>query len=324
MNIKQSFISLSLQACTCSILLCSGVHADPSSMNRARMRSDVETSDVVDMTVASVDGQPILLSELKATLKQSGKSISKEADIFSEVSLQALHGLVQDRIIRAEAESLGVSVSEQDIDGYQEEVRARSGLPKEEFFAELTRQGLDLTDYRKQIRNQILQSRVVTTKVRNKLTVTDSDVEKYIAEFPERKPRAGQIRLIEIAIPRTIPQAELEYSRLKNAIESGHRPQEVAKQYFSDLGYVDPTELREDYIDALKDLPLERVSKPIFFQDSIHALYIASRADDQGLDPGLKREIKDYLFEKNFQKEADRYLREELPKAHDVEILIGK
>ena len=233
MYIKQGFISLSLLACFVSS---SPALADAGETGRARLRSDAGTSDVVDMTVAAVDGQPILLSELKATMRMNGKSMAKEADIFSEASLQTLRQIIQERIIKAEAESVGVSVSEQDIDGYQEEVRARTGLPKDQFFAEMSRQGLDLADYRKQIRNQILQARVVSAKIRSKITVTDSDVEKYIAEFPERKPKAGQIRLLEIVIPRTIPQAELEYSRLKTAIETEHKPQEVAKQYFSDLG----------------------------------------------------------------------------------------
>ncbi len=334
MVVKHSLIPLVGLALLCSHLGAPAdltAQADPADAGRARLNSSASVSspivsspEVVDMIVASVDGQPILLSELRAALKEKGNDLGSEADIFSNDSIRTLKEIVQNRILQAESQSAGIVVSEQDIDAYQEEVRARSGLPRDQFLAEMKRQGLPLDEYRKQIRNQILQARVVSARIRSKLAVTDSDVEKYVKEFPERKPRAGEIRLIEIDIPTTIAEPEGEFNRVKRAIEGGHKPQEVAKQYFSDLGYVDPSQLREEYAAVVQNLAIGRISKPIFTENSIHAFYVAGKADENGMDPALKKEIRDYLIEKTYQKEADRYLREELPKAHDVEILIEK
>lgn len=297
-----------------------GVFADGASKN---------VVEVVDMVVAAIDANPILLSDLNAAMKEKGLGLSSESAIFSNESIKTLRELVQLKIVQIEAESLGITVSDADIESYQEEVRLRSGLSRSAFVDELKRQKLTPENYAKQIRTQLLQTRVVAAHIRSKLTVTDADVERYLQEFPSKRPKAGEMRLQEVVIPfgdaaLSYEAALDEYRKIKQAVDSGRKLEEVAGPYVSGLGYIDPLQLKEIFSAVVVDLPVAKLSRFIVNDSAIHAFFVIAKNTGTEIDSNLKQEIKNYLTQKTFQQEAERYLRDELPKAHDVEILIDK
>lgn len=115
------------------------------------------------LVAAVVNGKPIFSWELNNSLR----------DRYGE---QTLEGLIGEQLIESEARSQGVVVTETEVDAKQQEVLSSLGenVNLEEF---LQFQGMTIADFRHQLRVQLLVERLLTRD----LTVTDEDIDEYIA-----------------------------------------------------------------------------------------------------------------------------------------------
>lgn len=294
---------------------------------------------VLDSVLASIDGEPVTLTELRRHVATQMYSAQKDFPKPSELTLDSpqlrklLQDLVLSRLLDKEADAVGISVSNEEIDAYIAEIRRQNNVDEDGFIAILKQQGLTRDEYVLQIKNDILKNRVVSARVRNKINIVDEDVQRYLSERPELAPAPGSIRLQQIRIPASSVE-EMEAAKKQIAgitaqlggLEGRELRQAFVRaggQAFQDLGHVSVSDLREEIQTAVAELQPGQVSAPVEIGNAAYLFFLAGRVTEETpVDEALEDEIRDQIFQAKFQEELRTFLDVDLPKRYHVEFKI--
>ncbi|MGI6656987.1 MAG: peptidylprolyl isomerase [Desulfobulbus sp.] len=152
----------------CSLLCAASLHAE-----------------IIDRNVVIVNNDTITLSEINEFGKELFAKVEREtpADQREVVMQQArntiLTRLVERRLLIQEAEKLQIQVTDQDIDAAMQQMLKRNKGTIEEFRQELHRMGMTEKQYREDLRDQILGSRLIGYEVRGKVAISEEQVLDY-------------------------------------------------------------------------------------------------------------------------------------------------
>ena len=155
---------------------------------------NARSAEIVDRIVAVVNDDVITLIELKGSLKPYMEKIrslgyppEKEQELLFKVRKDMLDRLINQKIEDQEIKRSKVEISEEQIDQTIERIKETNYLTDEQIRAALTKDGLTMEEYRKQIKSEILRTRLVNLKVKSKIVITKEDVkayyEKHIEEY---------------------------------------------------------------------------------------------------------------------------------------------
>ena len=151
--------------------------------------SDIQKAwgaEVVDRIVATVNNEVVLLYDLNQMIKPyvdrikaSNYSYEKERKMLFKIREDALDMLIEKKLANQEVKRYKISVSRQEINNAIEGMKKTRFITDEELREELSRQGLTLEEYRKQIEEQILRERLISREVRSKIVITSEDIKTY-------------------------------------------------------------------------------------------------------------------------------------------------
>jgi len=106
--------------------------------------------------------------------------------------------------------TLGIEVTEAQIDGAIEDVKKRNNLSDEVLKQALAAEGMTITAYRARLRKDFENHLLIAAKVQNRVKVTDDDVRGYyqshLAEFSGDE--QAKLRLILLQVPAGAPPSE--------------------------------------------------------------------------------------------------------------------
>jgi len=151
--------------------------------------SDIQKAwgaEVVDRIVATVNDEIILLYDLNQTIKPhvdrikaSNYPYEKERQMLFKLREDALNMLIERNLADQEIKRYKISVSRQEINNAIERMKKTTFITDEELREELSRQGLTLEEYRKEIEEQILRERLISREVKSKIVITSEDIKTY-------------------------------------------------------------------------------------------------------------------------------------------------
>lgn len=146
---------------------------------------------VVDRVVAVVNDDIIRLRELNQALEPIEKQIRSEDLSAEETQKQlfearerVLDELIREALADQQIADTGIQVDESDVDAAIEQIKSRNYYTDEDLRQALQMQGMSMEEYRSEIKQQMLRSRLVNQKVRSNIVVTDEDVRRYYEENP--------------------------------------------------------------------------------------------------------------------------------------------
>ena len=164
--------------------------------------------EIIDRIVAIVNGEIITLFELNEQVKPylekfRGKELgTAEKKAIWELKKQALDQMINDILLRQEAEKYKIKVSDMEIENFIRQFKQRNNLTEEQFLNQLKLQGMTREDYKRQIRNNILKHRLIGAMVKRKVVVTQEEIEKYYLAITTGVPKEGSAT-IETTIGRS-------------------------------------------------------------------------------------------------------------------------
>ncbi len=126
------------------------------------------SAEVVDKVVAVVNDEVITLSELEEETAVLFRSIAKEhpgepiQNALAEAREATLNGMIESHLIKQKAKKYNVTVTDEDVDVAYERMRNGMSLNPTEFRQKLENSGLTEELYRKKLKSQILQSRLLS------------------------------------------------------------------------------------------------------------------------------------------------------------------
>ncbi len=144
------------------------------------------SAEVIDKIVAIVDSDIITLVELnKATsvyrnkIEAEAHSDDQKQKMIQEINAKILNALIDNSLTQQEAKKYRISVADNAVDNAVENMMQSRSMSLEELEKALDHDGLTLTEYRKNIKKQILRTKLINHAVKSKVVVLESDIELY-------------------------------------------------------------------------------------------------------------------------------------------------
>ncbi len=216
----------------------------PHAPHAAPARAD-DAPEVVDRIVAVVNDDIIVLQELNELMlpftlqmKTTGYSEEKKRSVMFELRQRLINQLVDQKLVQQAALDLGLTLTEKEIDASIERFKEANKLTDEQLREALSREGISMETYRKQVQDQILGSRMENYQVRSKIVITEEDVAAYYHAHADAYKQEPKYHLRNILIKAPLfgtpeqQQAVLDKRRqVRAALDSGKPFHEVAAQY---------------------------------------------------------------------------------------------
>ena len=177
-------------------------------------RVNAQEPEIVDRIVAVVNSDIITLYDLNRALKPYEENIKalgyeteKERETLFQVRKDLLDQLIDSKLADQEIKRAQITVSESDIDGTIERMKVARSITDEQLREGLARQGLTLAEYRKEMRGQILRTKLVNREVKSKIVVTKEDIKAYYDSHQDEYAGEKKYYLYNIFV-RQSPEAE--------------------------------------------------------------------------------------------------------------------
>lgn len=189
--------------------------------------------------VAQVNGKPITQAQFAALLAQAKKSYQSQSKKwpaagtaeYDTLKTQAVAYLVQRTEFQQEADKLGVTVSDADVDKRLKQIKKQYfGNSESRYQKQLKQQGLTDTQVRDDLRAQLIQEKIFN-KVTGDVKVSDSDIKKY---YDQHKSQYGTPEQRDVA--HILVKSKTLADSLYNRVKSGANFAALAKKYSQDPG----------------------------------------------------------------------------------------
>ncbi len=298
----------------------------------AKAENSLAKEEEIDRVVAAIDGEPLTMRDLLSFISENGGKVNSSdssLDKFKELH-SYLGQMISRKLLELEALNRGVSVSDNEVKAYVDEVIRKNGVSAEEFEAMLGQEGMSLKMYRQQVKGEILKTRIVQSLVHSSVSISDEDIERYVNENKELLPQEGQIHLYQILLEVPNGATEAQLSLFKDRLEELRDKlvdvdmwPTVQGVSFSDVGYVKENELIEELRLAVKDLPTNKVSDVVFTNNGMYLLMVLARGgDDWKLNKKFTESIREELYRAKSQERMKKFITEELTGKYHVEMLL--
>ncbi len=294
------------------------------------------SAEVVDRIVAVVNDDIIALSELNQLvkpyadkIKTLGYSLEKEREMLFKVRDDILNQLIDQKLTDQEIKRLKISVSENEIDAAVERMKEINYYTDEELRQELAGQGLNMEEYRKSIKEQILRAKLVNREIKSKIVITKQDVKSYYETHSEKYRGEKKYRLQNIIMKvssfadkakKSLIQKRMEAVLAK--LKTGQPFEEMAKSYSEssgncDLGLFAINELSPQLQEAIKGLGVGEFTSVLDTDYGYQIFYISELIDSPGrLLEEVTAEIEEKLFREIVDKKFRSWLDDLHKKAH--------
>ena len=219
----------------------------------------------------------ILVSQMQAS-----KVTPPPPDILDK---QVLERLIMERAILQYAKETGIRVDDTTVERTILRVAEENKLSPEEFRKALTRENVPFENYREDIRRQIVIQRVREREVDSKVSVSDAEVDNYLATVASQAGGEDEYHLahIYITVPEQASPEAVEASRRRAEqaladVKGGKNFAEVAAAYSSapdatsggDLGWRTRARLPTVFVDVVQKMKPGDVSPVLRSTSGFH------------------------------------------------------
>jgi peptidyl-prolyl cis-trans isomerase SurA len=249
-----------------------------------------------DFIVAVVNSEPITNLEVQRRTARMAQQLRQQGGRMptqAELSRQALESLVVERAQLQQAREAGLKVDEAAINLAEQNVARQNSIDVAELRRRIERDGMNSTQFRNELRDQILMSRLRDRELDSRVRVSDAEVEQYLREQTEAAPAApSEINLAQVlvAVPENAtPQQVAERLARAQDVEKRARAGEdfaALARSFSDgtdaaaggeMGLRSPDRYPELFLQATAQLPTGGITAPVRSGAGFHILKVVEK-----------------------------------------------
>ncbi len=270
--------------------------------------------------VATVNGKEILRSDLDRYYQESlGESPQKPSAVEADMRrLQVLHQMIQDEIMQQAAVKLNLEASDEDVNARLTEIKAP--YTQEEFDNQLKARNLTLDDFKREIRRQLTETKLINKEIESKINITDAQIRDYYnahkSDFDLIEPEYHLAQIVVTSSP-SQPAGNLQNNKatsdadarkkidtLHNQLENGDDFGSLAMNYSEDpntasnggdMGLFPESQLRADpgVYDAINKLKPDQFTDVLPVFDSSHKVVGYAIYKLIAREPAGQRELND-------------------------------
>jgi parvulin-like peptidyl-prolyl isomerase len=252
-----------------------------------------------------------------------------------KIKNKKLAGLIDDLLISLKAASMGISITDENVDATIERVLKQNHMTRETLEQALAHQGLSFKSYRNKIASDLLKAKFVSKVVKANIVIPNQEIIDY-AKAHDLFDEKETITLAQIFIPKKSPNAidgkknkiwKTIHKRLKNeenfyalASEFSEGP---AAAKGGRLGTFEKGNLLSEIEDVAYKLPLGEASDVIESSLGYHVIMVSNRTgagEENSLTPETEAKIKTELYNQKL-KQAIKDLSQDLRREYNVRIM---
>ena len=292
-----------------------------------RVAANPKDEDVTDRVVAVVNNDAITLGELQEAIHHYRYQTRQETPVSDEFIKQFLTKMIENRLQVQEAERERIAVDDAEVEEeLTERIKKLDVSSRGAFEKVLKEQGLTMEAIKKRVRDDLRVARVINRKVRLRISVTETEITKYL-EANRQKLETGlayHARHILIAPQEGASDVAWETARIKaellrTQLLQGADFAELARQHSrdasakdgGDLGTLKRGELAQDIEAEILSLQQGEISRPYRSSLGYHLfrLELKESLEGEGLTRA-KAQIREILFREKFEARLDAWLNE--------------
>lgn len=283
---------------------------------------------LLDRVVATINGEVITWSELRKRIELENKNLLKDLTgearekKTNEIEAPFLNNMIDLKLQLQAARRLGFGVGIAETDAAVAEIMRKYNLTDESLAESLKAEGFDMEEYKNQLAEQILLTKVVRYEVKTSIVIGDKQIREYY-EVNKEKYRKGEkvrIRLIFFAgdakdnLQKT--DIEAKAGEVMQMIEAGEDfakiasefSEDASKEVGGDLGYISRGSVLKEIEDVVFDMKSGEVSKPFWSSVGLHIVKLEDRTEGSEVKE-IRDEIKGILFEEAFKLKLEEWVK---------------
>jgi len=256
---------------------------------------------LVDRIVAVVGNEVVTASELAERRLFAERQLQRQGTPLPERSVldrQILERLILDKAQLQLAKESGIRVEEIQLDRALERVAENNNMALSAFRVALEKDGVPFEKFRDDVRQQILLQRLREREVDDRIEVSDSEIDQYLAEAKSGSGSRSEynlahilVRLPDQASPEQLDQARKKAEKARAELAAGADFAKVAAGY-SDapdalqggaMGWRAEDRLPEIFAGAVKGMKVGETSAVLRSPGGFHLIKLVER---RGADEG--------------------------------------
>jgi peptidyl-prolyl cis-trans isomerase SurA len=309
----------------------------------AMAEEQVPDEVAVDRVVAIVNNDIILLSDVKKALVPYVKNIKERGlpEKTEEMMLTRAHedifdNLINEKLTVQKAAELGITADEKEVNAALEQMKTSMLYSDEAFRSFLDETGYTIEEYREQIKNQILKSKLLRQEIKSKTVVTTEEVEAYYQTSRAEFAAGTQYHLkhIIMQVPKDADaggKADIrkKMEEIRQKIKAGAPFESMAEQYsqssFANVGGDIGRFAEDDLSDELKETIIStkegEITPVIETEMGYQIFYIqAVITNDGSLNDDVADKIREKLYNEKLDEKFNAWIKQ-LRDSADIKII---
>jgi peptidyl-prolyl cis-trans isomerase SurA len=287
----------------------------------------IASAEIVDRIVAVVNNEIITLSDLnkailpyKGNIEASENSSEKKQELIQSLERDVLQQMIDRSLTSQQAAQYNIAVTKEDVDSAINNFMTANKMNKQELELALAGDGMTLEDYQKKMKEEILQSRLISRAVRSQVIITDSDIKTYYDAHQDAFTGVKKYHLRNILMKSETDLEAIE-SKIGNpdSFEQLARVNSIASNASDggDLGIFDINNFSEEIKSSLQTLKKGEHTPILFVGQGYQILFVedivveGNKTLDQARD-----QIENILYKEQAEKRFKEWIESLKTHAH--------
>ncbi|WP_293604136.1 peptidylprolyl isomerase [Polaromonas sp. UBA4122] len=178
--------------------------SDPAASAGTAGRGTTAVQRKADFIVAVVNSEPITNSEVRTKLIRTEQQLLQQGAALpprSELVPQLLERMISDKAQLQMARASGVRVDDNAVEAAVQGVARQNQITVDELRRRLKADGIDYNQFRSELRDELLVSRLRQRDVESRVTVTEQDIDQFLRDQEgSTEPSSLALNLAEILV----------------------------------------------------------------------------------------------------------------------------
>lgn len=297
-------------------------------------------AELIDRVVAVVNDDVITMSEVNEEGRGFFQKITEQAPAGElEAALrrareEVLNGLIDKKLIAQEAAKQKVTVSDAELEAALTQMMASNNMNPDQFREQLSAMGMTEAIYKNNLRNQVLQSKLLNYEVRSKIIITDDMILDYYDTRYTKHLDPGGYYLLQMGFvwkqdpkhPEKIDtaaklEAKKRAEQVYGLVQSGEDFSTLAKKFSElpsaadggNIGTFQKEEMADYMRSVVTHLTPGQVSEIVETPDGYQFFKLLSSQDGgiviQAPYESVKEEIKKTLYDEKLKEEFNAWVK---------------